>query len=364
VSSRSVDCDVHVVPTIDALLPHLSPYWRDTMVDLQFRQPTSVNWTYPPHFDMVATSAQETTLQAVQEQVLSSNALAILGVYFGVESLQHPFQGEALASGVNRWLQAEWLDRDPRLLAGAVVTPQYAPGAVEEIERIAADRRFVQVLVPGRSEDGYGNHRYWPIWRAAVENDLAVAITFGGGALSPPTAVGWTSNYFETYILAAQLFQTQIMSFIASGIFDELPELRIVVLESGWTWLPAVMWRMDGCWKHLRRETPWVKELPSEYVRRHFRFATAPVDAPETAAQLADVLEQLGSQELLMYSSDFPHKYGSDSSTLLEVAGPEQAERIRWTNASECYGLEARTIPGEDGNTRSTDIPTSVGGNG
>jgi predicted TIM-barrel fold metal-dependent hydrolase len=339
---RSVDCDVHAMPSVDVLLPHLSEYWRDTLIQLQFRQPPGVSWTYPPAFEMVATPAEATTLAKVQEQVLSRSSLAILNAYFGVESMQHPFQAEAVASAVNSWLQAEWLDREPRLLGSLAVTPQYAPGAVAEIERMASDRRFVQVLVPGRSEDPYGNHRYWPIWRAAAENGLAVAITFGGGALSPPTAVGWTSNYFETYVLGAQNFQTQMMSFIASGLFDELPDLKIVVLESGWTWLPSVMWRMDMCWKAGRRETPWVKELPSEYVRRHFRFATQPIDLPPEAGYLAQVLEQLGSDELLMYSSDFPHRYGSDGRELLDLVEPEQAQRLLWTNANECYGLERR----------------------
>jgi predicted TIM-barrel fold metal-dependent hydrolase len=344
-SDRRIDCDVHVAPAMEDLLPHLSEYWRDTLVQLQFRQPIGVNWTYPLAFPKLTATPENTSPAAMEDAVLSRSSVAILNSYFGIETMQHPFQAEAVASAVNRWLQTEWLDRDPRLLASAVVTPQYASGAVAEIERIAADPRFVQVLVPGRSEDPYGNHRYWPIWQAAAEHGLRVAITFGGGALTAPTAVGWTSTYFDTYVLAAQHFQTHATSLIASGVFDAYPNLQIVLLESGWTWLPAAMWRMDMCWKAGRREIPWVKDLPSRYIRKHFRLTTQPTDAPEQAAHLAQVVEELGSENMLMYSSDFPHQYPGDESELLKLVGPAHAERILWGNASECYDLERRREP-------------------
>ena len=36
-----------------------------------------------------------------------------------------------------------------------------------------------------------------------------------------------------------QVFQAQVISLVAEGIFDQFPELRVVLIESGFTWLPA-----------------------------------------------------------------------------------------------------------------------------
>ena len=34
-------------------------------------------------------------------------------------------------------------------------------------------------------------------------------------------------------------------------------------------WLPGLMWHLDLDWRALRDYTPWVKRLPSEYIREH-----------------------------------------------------------------------------------------------
>jgi predicted TIM-barrel fold metal-dependent hydrolase len=50
----------------------------------------------------------------------------------------------------------EWLDRDPRLRASIVVPMQNTEYAVDEIERCAKDRRFVQILVLAMQETPLG----------------------------------------------------------------------------------------------------------------------------------------------------------------------------------------------------------------
>jgi predicted TIM-barrel fold metal-dependent hydrolase len=67
------------------------------------------------------------------------------------------------------------------------------------------------------------------------------------------------------------------------------------------------MWRFDKEWKGLRREIPWVRRPPSEYIREHVRLTLQPLDAPPDPAQLLQIVEQLGSDELLLFSTDYPH---------------------------------------------------------
>ena len=104
---------------------------------------------------------------------------------FGAEA---PGLAEALCRACNDWTREEWLDRIPRLL-GSICPPHEHPDlAVAEIERLAGDERFVQVLLPGTIEQGLGNRRYWPILRAATDAGLPVALYPGG--LAQPKGAG------------------------------------------------------------------------------------------------------------------------------------------------------------------------------
>jgi predicted TIM-barrel fold metal-dependent hydrolase len=341
-SMRRVDCDVHCVPTRHALAPYLPAHWREHLDNTPQPEPAAVATMYPPWNASVRTASAELTLERLQREVLDEVTYAVLQCYYGVECFTHPYLAAAIATAVNDWLCAEWLERDARLLGTAVVTPQYPELAVREIERIADDRRFVQILLPARAVAGYGHQQYWPILRAATEHGLAVAIGFGGGTSGPPTPVNWVGSYYEEYNAAIFSFQAHMLSLVLGGACAELPGLRVVMTEGGWSWLPPVLWRMDQEWKAAQREVPWVAEPPSAYVRRHFRFTTQPFDAPPDGQQLRQLLSQVGSDDLLLYASDHPHAYLHGNDELLEVLDDAQRERVRWRNAWDWYDLQAR----------------------
>ena len=103
------------------------------------------------------------------------------------------------------------------------------------------------------------------------------------------------------------------------------------------------MWRMNQEWRAFQREVPWLgQKPPSEHVRDHFRFTTQPFDAPGSADHTRQLIEQIGSDDLLLYSSDYPHHYAHPNQQLFDVVTSEHAEKIRWRNATETYRLEDR----------------------
>jgi predicted TIM-barrel fold metal-dependent hydrolase len=339
--ARIIDCDVHCgAPAPDVLTPYLERHWADYLRDAEYRQPFGINYSYPAWSALLNPPGRGTTLDAIRGSVLDRAERAIIHSYCGLETQTHPYLARALASAVNRWLQAEWLDADDRLLATAVIAPQDTEGAVDEIRRISEDKRFVGVLLAGRAFEPYGSHRYWPIWEAAAAAGLALTITYGGSSGGPPTPNGWVQSLFEEYGSYHQIFAAHVVSLVASGVFVRWPTLRAVVMDSGWTWLPGVLWRMDTEWKSVRREIPWVAEPPSEVARRHVRLTTQPIDAD--VAGLASALELLGSDELLVFGSDYPRESGLPVDALLPHLEPQQIERLLWRNAWETFGLETR----------------------
>jgi predicted TIM-barrel fold metal-dependent hydrolase len=344
-----IDCDIHCdVPKVEALFPYLPEYWIEHITNTLFKGPAE---TYYPAGSPVAAregsrpadgSPAGSSLALLQEQVLDPLGVeyGILNCLYAIDSLHNPDAAVAMASAVNDWQIAEWLDKDSRLRASVVVPSQIPSLAAREIDRVGAHPGFVQVLLPTRTQHPLGSRLFHPLWEAIARQDLVGGIHFGGMPGNPPTPSGWPSYYFETYSGMAQVFASQVTSIVAEGVFDQFPTLRVALLESGFTWLPAHMWRFDKEWKNLRRLVPWVKRPPSDYIREHIRVTIQPLDAPPNPRQLVRVVDQLGSDELLMYASDYPHQHVFDAEDHLLRHLPEAAaRRIRSENARAFYRL-------------------------
>jgi uncharacterized protein len=349
-SGPVIDCDVHCpVPTPEELEPFLSRHWNDYLREVGYRQLIGVNYTYPPWSDALSPTRGQSP-QALAGDVFSQADLAILNVYYGLESQQHPYLVEALATAVNRWLEDRWLGGDDRLAGSVSVPPQHPDIAAAEIRRAASSGRFAAVLLPARAWAPYGSRQYWPIWDAAVDTGLTPAITYGGSIGTPSTPNGWVRSVFEDYSGFQQVFAAHITSLIANGVFDRFPDLNVVILESGWTWLPTLAWRMDAEWKAVRRELPWVTEPPSEYIRRHVRLTTQPIDATADVRALQLAFDHLGDDGMLVFGSDYPRAYEPDINLLLSTLDERQAQRVMSDNAVATYAWLSRqpvaAIPG------------------
>jgi predicted TIM-barrel fold metal-dependent hydrolase len=121
------------------------------------------------------------------------------------------------------------------------------------------------------------------------------------------TSLGWPTYYIEDYTAYAQAFQSQLGSLVCEGVFAKFPGLKVVLIESGVTWLPASLWRINKTWRGVRAEVPWLDRLPADIVRERVRLTAQPFDEPPDAAGIATILEELGSEDMLLFSSDYPH---------------------------------------------------------
>ena len=114
---------------------------------------------------------------------------------------------------------------------------------------------------------------------------LVLAIHAGSSYRHPPTAVGWPSYYIEDYVSQSITFQSQLASLIAEGVFKKFPGLTVVLLESGFTWVPSFLWRFKKYWRGLTMEIPWVDEAPTNIVRNRVLFSLTPFDGPDEPEQ-------------------------------------------------------------------------------
>ena len=116
---------------------------------------------------------------------------AILNCLYGVQLVYNEDMARAFHRALNDWIAKEWLDRDPRLRASIVVPMQNVEYAVDEIERCAKDRRFVQVMVLAMQETPLGRRHHWPIFAAAERHGLPIGIHAGSNYRNPVTSLGW-----------------------------------------------------------------------------------------------------------------------------------------------------------------------------
>ncbi len=310
-----IDCDVHpALPGVPTLLPYLEPYWREQVtvrgidgLDLAsypLRAPFSArpDWRLP---DGKAGS----DFEALRRHVLDGfgSRFAILHCLYGVQGLFNRHFAAVLATALNDWIAAEWLDREERFRASIVVAPQHAEAAADEIDRRAADNRFVQVLLLAAGDAPLGQPQYWPIYAAAERHSLPVAIHAGTAARHATSSNGWPSYHLEDVVLRSHAFQADLLSLIYEGVFAKFPALRVVLIESGFTWLPNFMWRANKTWRGVRAEVPWVDRPPADLIREHVRVTLQPGDAPPDDASMQRVLEQIGADHMLLFATDYPH---------------------------------------------------------
>jgi len=267
-------------------------------------------------------------LERVQRDCLDAfgSRFAICNVLYGGQAAYNDDLAAALCAATNDWLAAEWLAKDDRL-RGSILLPWEDPElAVTEIERLAGDRRFVQATVLCMGEKPLGKRQYWPIWAALERHGLPLCVHAGSTYRHPPTTLGYGSFFFEDYVAQAQTFGAQVASFVTEGVFEKFPGLTVVLAESGFTWLPSFMWRLDKTWRALRSEVPWVTRTPFETVRQHIRLTLQPIDAPDAGPMLERVIDQMGSDEMLLFSTDYPH-HQFDGDAAMPPTVPETLRR-------------------------------------
>jgi predicted TIM-barrel fold metal-dependent hydrolase len=197
------------------------------------------------------------------------------------------------------------------------------------------------VLLPVRTDAPWGNKRHRPLLRAAAERGLVVGLHAWGRIGNAASSTGFTHSYLEDYLANGQvLAQAQLTSLVTEGVFAQLPELRVAVLECGFSWLPTLLWRFDKDWKGVWREVPWVAERPSEIVRRHVRLTTAPAHLPRDPEQVREALDLLDAGSMLMYASDHPHDHGDGADRLLAALTDDERPRVLAGNATDWYRLD------------------------
>jgi predicted TIM-barrel fold metal-dependent hydrolase len=281
--------------------------------------------------ELEAASHPEGQLRAMDRQGVDVAYLfPTLGLYLTYVDGADPELSAAMARAYNAWL-FDYCAAAPSRLQGVGLICRHDPGAMlRELEWVVDTGWRAVVLRPNPIAGRYLNDSaYEPFWAACERHSIAVTFHEGTHARAPTAGADRFPTRFAQHACSHPF--EQMMAFLAlleAGVFARHPALRVAFLESGASWLPFWLWRLDElCWPHMRHEvTGSVDLLPSAYFRRQCWIA---IDPREPGLDL--VADNVGLEHLL-YGSDYPHPDHGVESVIEAVrrartASPERLER-------------------------------------
>lgn len=340
-----VDCDIHIPTDGEAVVERMPEPFRSKGLSGPgngYSSPVGV-----VRGDTVA-DEDSTRFELTQKQVLDPMGIeyAIItgGAGSGLVAYENARHAAAIMRAYNDWVLEEWADRDHRIRASIGIVPQAPKESAAEIRRLGDHPDMVQAITGSGTRIPIGQPDYWPIFEAAEEKNLPIAMHIGPkgdvGIGHPNNPGGHSSTYGEAHIAQSINYYGQLTSLICEGVFEKFPDLRFVMIEGEFGWVPDLMWRLDRNWEALKDETPWLEQPPSEYVFENVRFTTQPIPEPPKTEHLLNLLEMMRAEETLLFCTDYPHWDGDYSPRQVFPPMSESMERaIFFETANELYGF-------------------------
>ena len=238
-----------------------------------------------------------------------------LGLFYGF--IRDPDYQAAYCRAYNTWLARDMCGPSKGRIKGVALLPiENVDEAVRELRR----GREMGLVGGMLGADGpthlLGARRYDPLWRAAGELDAPIAIHASGSSLAPGAEL--FPKFIQTHTVAHPYgILRQFTSLMFEGVFERFPSVRFGFLESGATWVPWWLDRMDEEYAHRGEvDAPALSKRPSEYVHQGCNiFFGSEVDE----RLLGPALELLGD-DLVMYATDYPHWDGEYPHSLRTMA--------------------------------------------
>lgn len=249
----------------------------------------------------------------------------------------------AMCRAINDWL-ASYCDHDRSRLIGIGVLPMTHHGdALAEAQRCVEELGFRGVW--RRPEHIAGTPHIQDeendaLWSYLEECDVPIAIHPGVSGVIPIDPLTARFGDYFSAIHAVHFAAEQIAAlttFVAYGILERHPRLRVAFLECGATWAQPYLHRLDEHLEVFGFEHAGLTMKPSEYFARQCYVSVEEVEPGLTAFVQA-------YPDSVVFASDYPHgdcTFPGSTADLLETTElpPVDLDRLLRHNARRLYGL-------------------------
>lgn len=262
-----------------------------------------------------------------------------LGLFSGF--VKDPDYQAALCRAYNTWVASDICEpSDGRLLAVALLPTHHQDAAEAELRR-AKSLGLSGAMFPADGVHLLGHQRFDGVYAAAAELDFPVTVHASGSSNAPGADV--FPKFIQAHSVAHPFgILRHFTSMMFEGVFDKFPSVKFAFLETGATWVPWWMDRLDEEYESRGAvDAPLVKNVPSSYVRAGGNIFFG---CESNERMLPQVMDVIGA-DTVMYASDYPHwdcEYPESLHTIQTRKDLSEAQRraLLHDTAARFYGIE------------------------
>lgn len=290
--------------------------------------------------DIQERRVREMDENGIETMILSLNAPAVQAIADRARAVE-------VARIANDYLAEQVAQRPDRFRGFAALPMQDPDAAAAELRRAVTDLGFVGALVNGFSQDEsqgggrqplyYDLSQYRPFWAEVARLDVPFY-------LHPRNPLPEDARIYEghPWLMGptwafAQETAVHSLRLMGSGLFDELPALKIIIGHMG-EGIPAMIYRVD-------HRNGWVTAPPAHPSKRKFADYFAENFWITTSGNfrtqsLIDTMLEVGSDRIL-FSTDWPFENVDHAADWFDVASISEGDRLKIgrTNAKELFRL-------------------------
>lgn len=211
----------------------------------------------------------------------------------------------ALCRAYNNWIADKCSFTEGRIRWVATVPLPDVEAAVEEIKWAKA-RGACGVMTLGTAGDwNLDDDRLFPFYECAEKCSLPVCVHVGW---SLPQLNRMYSSVYRSLIgpFVIPTFMA-FVSFMAGGILDRFPKLKVGFFEAGVEWVPYWLDRLERFYRQPpagSKKSDLPSRSPIEYIRSGRIYFSCELDEK----RIGDVVEAIGD-DCIVYASDLPHSH-------------------------------------------------------
>ena len=358
----TITADTHAGASIDMYREYLDPAYRDDFDAWRgaYRNPSKkhIGGKKTKNWDS-AERARDLAGDGVVAEVIFPNTVPpFYGKAFHVSPPPKPDQYERWRAGTrahNRWL-AEFCAEEPERRAGiGLIHLNDVDDAIEDVKWIAENGLRGGVLLPLPALDDahlrpLTSPDYDRLWAVIQDCDLVLNQHSGQGCPDYGSDPGGDALWV---LEMPFMVQRGFCQLILGGVFERFPKLRFILTESGCSWAPGLLRRMDGVHMGMKMgmmgevdysRSRALKEPPSFYAKRNCWYgASFPSPQDIRGREYVGVDRILWGNDYPHYEGCYPHSRENMRLAFSDV-DPKEVRMMLGENAAKLYGFDLEAL--------------------